>query len=338
MSIQSRQALRLMKFVAEMKKNNFPNASSFVELLRKADVDENFACACSTRTILRDIDTLQKDYHAPIDYDASHRGYYLKNPDWEFSVPIMSDDILSMTLLGTQLASDILPEPVKTDVDNAVEKALSGNSSSEFFDETMIRSLLCATGIKAAVDPTIFKKVFDGWRRHQVLAITYTKPNCKASQVKFEPHIIAFHQGVWYAKGYIYQTKDVRSYAIQRINEAAYGGGTFDTDRKLLERTRRNGLFEYPKIDGIRLRCDASIAFYLYEHQKTKKYKIEPQSDGSLIITLKPSVEHDVIRWVSGEGGKIEVLDPPELRAKVAAAGKRLWERNQGSAADAVDC
>ena len=93
----------------------------------------------------------------------------------------------------------------------------------------------------------------------------------------------------------------------------------------------------YPKIDGVRLRCDASIAFYLYEHQKSKKFKIERQDDGSLIITLKPAFQHDVVRWVLGEGGKIEVLEPPELRAKVAAAGKRVWERNRGSAGDAVD-
>lgn len=335
MSVQSRQALRLMKFVAELKKNSFPNAGSFAKLLRQADVDENFSCACSTRTVLRDIETLQRDYHAPIDYDASRRGYYLTDPEWEFAVPILSDDILSMTLLGTRLASDILPEPVKTDVDRAMEKALTGNSS-EFFDEAMIESLLCSTGIKAAVDPAIFKKVFDGWRRHQVLAITYTKPDGEVSKRKFEPHIIAFHQGIWYAKGYIWQTKEVRNYAIQRIGEAAYGGGSFETDRKLLEHTRRNGLFEYPKIDGVRLRCDASTAFYLYEHQRTKKFKIERQDDGSLVVTLRPAVEHDVIRWVLGEGGKIEVLDPPELRAKVAAAGKRIWERNRGEGGGAA--
>ena len=334
MSVQSRQALRLMKFVAEMKKNNYPNAGSFVKLLRKADVDENIDCACSTRTILRDIDTLQNDYHAPVDYDASRRGYYLTNPDWEFSVPIMSDDILSMTILGTKLASDILPEPLKSDVDAAVEKALTGNSS-EFFDEAMIDSLLCATGIKAVVDPTIFKKVFDGWRRHQALAITYTKPNGETSERKFEPHIIAFYHGIWYAKGYEYGTEEVKSYAIQRITNAAFGIGTFETDKKLLEQTRRNGLFEYPKVDGIRLHCDGSIAFYLYEHQRAKKFKIERQDDGSLIVTLKPAFEHDVIRWVLGESGKIEVLNPPELRAKVAAAGKRIWERNRENHADA---
>ena len=334
MSVQSRQALRLMKFVAEMKKNNFPNATSFAKLLRRADVDENFACACSTRTIMRDIETLQKDYHAPIDYDAARRGYYLKIPDWEFSVPIMSDDILSMTLLGTKLASDILPEPIKTDVNTAVEKVLTGNKS-EFFDEAMIESLLCATGIKAMVDPVIFKKIFDGWRLHQVVAITYNKPNGGESCRKFEPHIIAFYHGIWYAKGYEYGTKEVKSYAIQRITSAAFGIDTFETDKKLLESTRRNGLFEYPKIDGVRLHCDASIAFYLYEHQKSKKFKIERQDDGSLIITLKPAFQHDVIRWVLGESGKIEVLAPLELREKVAAAGRKIWERNQGNPADA---
>ena len=40
MSVQSRQALRLLKFVAEMKKHNYPNAQSFAELLRKIDLEE----------------------------------------------------------------------------------------------------------------------------------------------------------------------------------------------------------------------------------------------------------------------------------------------------------
>ena len=144
MSVQARQALRLMKFVAEMKKNNYPNAGSFAKLLREMDINENMDCACSSRTVLRDIEILQKEYHAPIAYDAVRRGYYLKKRDWEFSVPIMGDELLSMTLLGTRLASDLLPEPIKTDVTTAVEKALTGNSS-EFFDEAMIESLLCAT-------------------------------------------------------------------------------------------------------------------------------------------------------------------------------------------------
>lgn len=327
MSVQARQALRLMKFVAEMKKNNYPNAGSFARLLREMDINENMDCACSSRTVLRDIEVLQKEYHAPIAYDAVRRGYYLKNRDWEFQCPIMGDELLSMTLLGTRLASDLLPEPIRSDVNTAVEKALTGNSS-EFFDEAMIESLLCATGIKAAVEPMIFKDIFEGWRRHQVLALTYRKPNGGEQERKFEPHIIAFHHGIWYIKGYEYGTKNIKTYAIQRITSVAFGIDTFETDKKLLDATRRNGLFEYPKIDGIRLHCDASIAFYLYEHQKVKKFKIKRQDDGSLIVTLRPAFEHEVIRWILGEAGHIEVLYPPELRRKVAEAGRKISERN----------
>lgn len=203
MSVQARQALRLMKFIAEMKKNNYPNASRFAKLLREMDVNENMDCACSPRTVLRDIEILQTEYHAPIAYDAGRRGYYLKNHDWEFSVPIMGDELLSMTLLGTRLASDLLPEPIKTDVTTAVEKALTGNSS-EFFDEAMIESLLCATGIKAAVDPAIFKDIFEGWRRHQVLALTYrgTGAQIRASHHRISSRNLVY-QGirVWHGEG-----------------------------------------------------------------------------------------------------------------------------------------
>ncbi|MCQ2352265.1 MAG: WYL domain-containing protein [Victivallaceae bacterium] len=328
MSVQSRQALRLMKFVAEMRKNNYPNASKFARLLRDADVDENIPCACSTRTIMRDIETLQRDYNAPIEYDAVQRGYFLRDKNWSFAAPVLDDNILSMALLGTKLSSDILPEPVKQNVNTAVEKMLTEQSSS-FFDQAMIESLLCATGIKAAVDPVVFKKVFDGWRLHQMLAFDYRKPDGSISRRFFEPHIIAFHKGIWYAKGYEWRTKNVKCYAIQRIADAAFGGDTFDTDKKLVAETQINGLFEYPKLDAVQLKCDASTAFYLYEHQKSRKFKIEHQSDGSLIVTLKPSFEHDVIRWVLGESGKIEVIYPQSLRKKIASLGKLIWEKHQ---------
>ena len=329
MSLQE-QALRLMKFVAEMRKNNYPNASSFAKLLRQADLDENIPLSCSTRTIMRDIDELRTKYNAPIEYDAANRGYFLLNPGWELNVPLMSDDVLSMSMLSTRLASDFLPEPIKGKANSAMENALAGNSS-KFFDDAMIESILCATGIKSAVDPEVFKKIFDAWRMHQVIELTYHKPNKAESPRHFEPHILAFRNGVWYTKGHEHESKDVKVYAIQRITGVKFAGDTFISDKKLIDDTRKNGLFVYPRISGIRLRCDADIAFYLREHQRVKQFKVEPQIDGSLIITLKPAFEHEVIRWILGEGGKIEVLEPTELRTKVAAAGKLIWERNQGT-------
>jgi len=327
MDKKSEQLLRKLKFIAEAKKNNYPNARNFAEKLSQYEGEDGEPFGCSPRTIARDISDLINVHKAPLAYDDANRGYYLRDPSWEFNVPIFEEDFISISLLGTRLATDILPAPLNQDVDNAIAQTLATNSS-EFFDTAMIESLLCASGIKASIDPEIFKKIFDAWRKKQTICLTYRNPKGEESEHTFEPHIIAFHRGIWYVKGYKYGTKEIRLYAIQRITGLHGGIDCFETDKKLLEDTRKKGLFNYEKVSGIKLHCDASIAFYIYEQQKKFKSKIERQADDSLIITLNPSIEHEVIRWILAEAGRIQVLEPKSLRKKIREAGKNIYTRN----------
>ena len=327
MDKKSEQLLRKLKFIAEVKKNNYPNTESFSARLAMFEGMDGEPFRCTPRTIARDIQDLIRVHHAPLEYDALNRGYYLRDPEWEFSVPIFDQDFVSMALLGTRLSADILPAPLKNDVDDAVAQTLAANSS-EFFDSAMIESILCASGIKVSIDPAVFKQLFDMWRQKQTIHLVYKNPKGEISEHDFDPHILAFFQGAWYAKGYKYGTKDVRVYAIQRIQSLHGGIACFETDKKLLEDTRRNGLLTFPKIAGIRLHCDASVAFYIYEQQKKFKSKIERQPDDSLIVTLNPTIEMDVIRWVLAEGGRVQVLEPAWLRQKIFEAGKKIMEMN----------
>ena len=327
MSNKGQQLLRQLKIVAEMKKGNFPNTQSLSKIFEKFEGDDGEPMGCSSRTILRDIQHLQLEYGAPIEYDSTNRGYFLRNTSWEFKCPVFEEDFVSMAILGTRLAEDIVPEPIKTDIDNAITQTLA-NNSSEFFDAAMIDSILCASGVKASIDETIFKTVFDAWRRKRMLTLQYRDPKGNVSENNFEPHVIVFHNGIWYIKGYTYNTKELRIYACQRITAATRNPQGFETDKKLIEETRRNGVFNYPKIPGIKLHCDASIAFYIHEQQHHFKSKIETQEDGSIILTLNPTVEHEVMRWILGEAGRIQVLEPQSLREKVAAAGREITARN----------
>ena len=327
MDKKSEQLLRKLKFIAEAKMNNYPNAGDFARKLSQYEGEDGEPFGCSARTIARDIKDLIEVHKAPLEYDAANRGYYLRDPDWEFLVPVFEEDFISMTLLGTRLATDILPAPLNQDVDNAIAQTMATNSS-EFFDSAMIESLLCASGIKTSIDPEIFKMVFDAWRKKQVVRLTYRNPKGEVAEHTFEPHIIAFHRGIWYVKGYKYGTKEIRLYAIQRITALNGGIDCFETDKKLLEDTRKKGLFNYEKVSGIKLHCDASIAFYIYEQQKKFKSKIERQDDDSLIVTLNPTIEHEVIRWVLAEAGRIQVLEPKSLRKKICEAGKNIYTKN----------
>ena len=324
---KSQQNLRLAKIVSELKCNKQVNTQSLAEYFRAHEHEPGAPLGCSARTVARDIQHLQQALNAPIEYDESERTYVLTDHSWSFSTPIFDDEFVSMTMLGVQLAEELAPEPLKSEMDRALTQTLTENSS-KFFDRTMMETILAASGVKSHIEPKIFQVLFDAWRLRQCVKLNYHDPQGKSSEHDFEPHLLVFHNGNWYTKGYLMGLREVRVFACQRITGVAPLLRMFQSDRKLLEETRRNGVFNYPKIAGIKLHCDASIAFYIREQQKKFQSKLEPQADGSLVVTLNPTVEHEVMRWVLGEGGRIQVLEPQELREKVAEAGREITRRN----------
>ena len=317
MPTNKKQLLRMVKMVADLRKNSYPNANAWVKMFEALDRDENLNVACGRRTVMRDIDYLRKDFNAPIAYSSEHNGYYLTNPYWEFQVPFFDNEMIMSSMLGAQLAGEILPSPVKEQIRDAVDNQISANNS-ELLDQTFIETLLIASGIKTTTSPEVFGTVFQAWRERRQLTLTYQKGSTgEITQRKFEPHIVAYHKGNWYAKGVGLCDGKVITLAIFRIKKAELLRSTFEIRRDILQETKRNGLFNYPKLENIRVKCAADIAYYLYEQRKAKKLTIEPQCDGSLIVTLPPSPEQEAIRWILGEGGKVEVLAPLDLRQKI---------------------
>ena len=326
MPVNKKQLLRLIKFIAELKQNHYPNSISFAEKLKQTDLVENLNINCSARTIQRDIDVLKSEFDAPLKFDAERNGYFLTSNYWEFQCPPLCEELMTSSLLGARLAEDFVPQPLKSSIRDAVDMQLA-NSNSEFLDKAFIESLIVASGIKVEVDPDIFKTVFDGWRLRNAIKISYKTQDGTCSEQQLDVHVISFHKGIWYIKART-ESNSVNVFAIHRIKSVEATSLKFEIDKSILEDVRRNGLFNFPKISGITLRCDASIAFYLYEHQPAKKFKVTPQPDGSLIIVLQPATEFDAIRWILAEAGKIKVLEPEWLREKVVAAGKKIIEAN----------
>ena len=59
MPIGKKQLQRLVRLVAQLKENRYPNCSSFAETMRKADLYENLNVACTAKTVFRDIQRLE---------------------------------------------------------------------------------------------------------------------------------------------------------------------------------------------------------------------------------------------------------------------------------------
>ena len=329
MPVSKKQLFRLIRFVAELRKNNYPNASSFVRKLREMDLDENLNISCSERTVMRDLDTLRKDFDAPISFSQENNGYFLTNPYWELKVPFMDDEMVMSAMLGAQLAEKIMPSPVKEQIRDAVDNSIADNSS-ELLDRTYIETLLIASCGQTTIPPDIFGTVFQAWRERHVLHLVYQKGTTgEVTERDFEPHIVAYRKGSWYLKGVNLADGKVIVLAIFRIQKAELTSRTFEIRKDILRQTEKEGLFDYPKIENIKVKCSKDIAYYLYEQQKAKKLVITPQEDGSLIVVLPPSTEVEAVRWILGEGGNVEVLEPQWLREKICNLAKKAAKVNR---------
>ncbi|MBR4666722.1 MAG: WYL domain-containing protein [Lentisphaeria bacterium] len=329
MPVNKKQLLRMIRFVAEMRKNAYPNASTFARKLREMDLNENLNISCSERTIMRDLDALRKDFDAPISFSTENNGYFLTNQYWELKVPFMDDEMVMSAMLGAQLAEKIMPSPVREQIRDAVDNSIADNNS-ELLDRTYIETLLIASCGKTTIPPEIFGTVFQAWRERHVLHLIYQKGSTgEVSERNFEPHIVAYHKGNWYVKGVNLADGKVIVLAIFRIQKAEITRYTFEIRKDILKQTEKEGLFDYPKIENIRVKCAPEIAYYLYEQRKAKKLAITPQEDGSLIVILPPSPEQEAVRWILGEGGNVEVLEPQWLREKIFTLAQKTAEINR---------
>ncbi len=79
MDIEKKQIARLVRIVALLKENQYPNSASLLSEMSRCNL------SCSKDTIKRDIKVLRTEFNAPIEYDFKKNGYFLTNLDWEFS-------------------------------------------------------------------------------------------------------------------------------------------------------------------------------------------------------------------------------------------------------------
>ena len=56
MPTNKKQLLRMVKMVADLRKNSYPNTNTWVKKFEALDRDENLNIACGKRTVMRDLD------------------------------------------------------------------------------------------------------------------------------------------------------------------------------------------------------------------------------------------------------------------------------------------
>lgn len=323
--MSKKQLQRLIRLVAQLKENRYPNCSSFAAAMRKADLDENLNIACSAKTIFRDIQTLKNDFNAPIRFDNSRNGYYLTRHDWTFSSPqIYEESEMLAAVIGARVAEHIFPEPMQQQIRNAVDQLLTGHNP-EFLDQTHMDSLVIIPANRSKVEPEIFANIFAAWQQHLVCHIAYKDSKGNTSERDFEVHVLVFFDGVWYAKGFCRSRKEMRTLVLPRMQAVTLLQESFFPDKKIIKTANEEAIFDPETVENVVIQCDEYLANIIQTRPLHPEQEIHLNASGCELRVKKMS-RYRLITWIMHQCGRAQVLLPADMRCEMVELAQRILQ------------
>lgn len=323
MPINKKQLKRLIRFVAMLKENRYPNCTSFAKGLRKEDLNDNVNISCTTKTIQRDIKTLKDEFDAPIEYDSEMKGYYLLHHGWDFPCPLFEEHEMLASVIGARIAEDILPEPLRSEVRQAVDFQLTTNNP-DFLDTAFVKSLIVSSGLKVNIRPEVFLNLFDAWKEHCKVRIVYSDVSDKETERVIEPHALVFRDSAWFVKAYCCLREGPRTFAVHRIVGAEILDENFAPDVDIINSVEAGSLFTYDSFQDIEILCNNTILNFLQEKPLHKNQKIERHDDKTFTLKIPDMAKHEAVQMILYQVGDAKALKPIELVQEVAKVAEKI--------------
>jgi predicted DNA-binding transcriptional regulator YafY len=272
-------------------------------------------CSVNVRTIYRDLKALETELNVPIWENNEKRGvvegynlppipFTLSEAMYVFlAIRLMQKHSLrydpNMISTFTKLNA-VVPPLLRIQIQNTLNWA-----EKQPKDENFMR---------------IFEVLFNAWVSQHKVAIQYQElADNKPQERIIEPYFIepttSSHSA--YVIAYCHLKKTICSIKINRIEKIRVEPETYiiPSDFNAMDyfRTAWDVFVEEP-VETVKLRFKPRLSRPIQEERWHPSQIMEPQDDGSLIMTLSINNTVDFRSWILGWGDAVEVLEPESLR------------------------
>ncbi len=292
----------------------FPNAVTLAESLE-----------VSHRTVQRDVTFLRDRLGAPLEYDEVRHGYRYTDPAYRLPLWPMTEGELVALFLAERVLNQYRGTPYAADLARVFRKIAAGLPERVTIDLghlDRVRSF--RTTAPAELDPGTFRRLDAAISGRCRLALRYYSASRDEEAAReVDPYHLASVDGQWYLVGFCHLRGDVRMFAPGRIRALEVTGATFEppADFRIddyLARSfavMRGGAGEEHRV---RLHFSGEAVRYVRERTWHPSQAIEAAPGGELILTLTVGHLREVERFALSWGRDCRVLEPPELRDRVA--------------------
>lgn len=157
-------------------------------------------------------------------------------------------------------------------------------------------------------------------RQLTVVLHGYRKPGEHPQDYLVDPYQVILYQYGLYLSGYSHQAGKMRTFALERIKTVTVTENMFELPKvPLAERLDRGfGLID-DNPQEVKIWISPEWAYYVKERRWHPTQKLQPQKDGSVILTMQCGGLDELTAWVLSFGPGAKVLGPQSLIDQVSS-------------------
>lgn len=299
---------RLSEIHSKIKSGCYPNTKLLA-----------YALGVSIPTISRDIEFLRERWYAPIEYDATQRGYYYTK-DFDMPLNIISTkDVVSLSL-AKQLMTQYEGSPIYNEISSIIDLLTDsqGVGKSDFLKRVAVPPLP-----RVMVNEDAWNIVIECLKENTIIKFDYNgRWNTSTTHRMLRPYQILLQDGLYFVFGY-----------DENADNGKGGERLFNLSRmKNLENTKR--IFELPEDFEFASRCGGG-RFGAFKEANKVKYEIdfyddarqfvkdcvwaddqefsEIEEEHTTTIKFSSSQSTKVLEWVLSQGVNARPIAPAEF-------------------------
>lgn len=280
---------------------------------------------CTRRTVYRDLDALMYAGFPVTSEKRDGRVYYRLLESFELGdAPFTADELLALAF-GEDLLRGLEGTVFHDSVHSALQKirASLGEDGTAFL-ERLQASFRVRPGPhkRYAEVRDVIRTLNEAVLEQRSVDMKYrTGRTGRVSARRLDPYRVWYRTGGLYVIGHDHRRGELRTFAVDRIQEAALTDArfevpeSFDLDALLASAF---GVVPEPPVP-VRIRFEPRWALYVEEHTWHPSQKAERDADGALVLSMEVGAGDELRGWVLSFGAGAEVLEPAELREEVRA-------------------
>jgi proteasome accessory factor B len=302
---------RMMRIHEALGKDSFPNCST---LAREIEV--------TVKTIQRDIEFMRDQLGLPIEYDPSRKGYGYTEKVAGFPTMQVSEGELMALLVAGKALAQYRGTPYERQLKAAFEKLAAGLDGTISFTPGVGLATMSFGGIgQAEADLAVFEPLSRAVAGRREIEFDYRKPgSVRPIRRHVQPYHLAYRDNLCYVIGRDVSKKALRQFALPRMSRIAVRKERFVVPADFSPEEYFKGAFGAQGGDGdyhVRIRFDASAAFYIRERRWHPTQELTELSNGGVELSLRLATLDEVERWILSWGAHAEVLAPDQLTQQV---------------------